>query len=54
LEQKKRGENLVSINKKIKEKIPYMKGGGHKSAVGVIVNMDDALEFEKEFLNLIE
>lgn len=54
LEQTKRGENLVSIIKKIKEKIPSLKGGGHKSAVGVILNLDDAIEFEKEFLNSIK
>jgi len=53
LEQRKRGENLVSIIEKIKEKIPSSKGGGHKSAVGVTLNLDDAIEFEKEFLNSI-
>jgi len=54
LEQRKRGENLVSIIEKIKEKIPSLKGGGHKSAVGAILNLDDAIEFEKEFLSSIE
>ena len=54
LEQTKRGENLVSIIKKIKEKIPSLKGGGHKSAVGITLNLDDAIEFEKEFLSSIE
>ena len=54
LEQTKRGENLVSIIEKIKEKIPSLKGGGHKSAIGVILNLDDSLEFKKEFLNSIE
>jgi len=53
LEQTKRGENLVSIIEKIKEKIPNLKGGGHKSAVGVIPNLNDVIEFEKEFLNSI-
>lgn len=53
LEQKKRGENLVFIIEKIKEKIPSLKGGGHKSAVGVILNLDDSIEFEKEFLGSI-
>jgi len=54
LEQAKRGENLVSIIEKIKEKIPSLKGGGHKSAIGVIINLDDAIEFEREFLDSIE
>ena len=54
LEQTKRNEDLVSIIEKIKEKIPSMKGGGHKSAVGVIMNLEDATEFEREFLGLIK
>jgi len=54
LEQTKREENLVSIIEKVKEKIPKLKGGGHKSAVGVILDLDDVIEFEKEFLSLIK
>jgi len=54
LEQTKRNEDLVSIIEKIKEKIPSMKGGGHKSAVGVTLNLEDVTEFEKEFLGLIK
>ncbi|MDI6825899.1 MAG: DHHA1 domain-containing protein [Candidatus Aenigmarchaeota archaeon] len=53
LEQKNRDENLVEIIEKIKEKIPTVKGGGHKSAVGVILDLEDVFEFEKEFLSLI-
>jgi oligoribonuclease NrnB/cAMP/cGMP phosphodiesterase (DHH superfamily) len=53
LEQGKRNENLVAIIEKIKEKIPTIKGGGHQSAVGVILDIDDVVDFEKEFLSLI-
>lgn len=53
LEQEKRNENLVSIIEKIKEKIPTIKGGGHKAAIGVVLNQDDICEFEEEFLRLI-
>jgi single-stranded DNA-specific DHH superfamily exonuclease len=53
LEQGNRNENLVEIIEKIKEKIPTIKGGGHKSAVGVILDVDDVIDFEKEFLALI-
>jgi single-stranded DNA-specific DHH superfamily exonuclease len=53
LEQGKRNEDLVEIIEKIKEKIPTLKGGGHKSAIGVILDIDDVIEFEKEFLALI-
>jgi single-stranded DNA-specific DHH superfamily exonuclease len=54
LEQEKRKENLVSIIDKVKEKIPSARGGGHKAAVGVTLNLDDTFEFEKEFLNEIK
>ena len=53
LEQDRRKENLVSIIDMIKEKIPYVKGGGHKAAIGVLLNLDDAFEFEKEFLDAV-
>jgi len=54
LEQKNRGEDLVKIVEDLKKKIPHMKGGGHKSAVGVILDLDDAKDFEKQFLNSIK
>jgi len=53
LEQSKREENLVDIIEKIKEKIPNLKGGGHKTAVGAVLDSDDAIRFEEEFLNLL-
>lgn len=53
LEQTKRSENLVSILEKIKVNIPSIKGGGHKSAVGVVLNLEDTTAFKEEFLNLI-
>jgi len=54
LEQERRDEDLVSIVENIKKKIPSVKGGGHRSAIGVILGLDDAHEFEKEFLNSIK
>ena len=54
LEQKKRSEDLVSMLEKIKGSIPSLKGGGHKSAVGVIIDSEDIPEFEKRFLSLIK
>ncbi len=53
LEQEEREEDLVGIIEKIKEKYPKIKGGGHKSAIGVILDVDDVIDFEKEFLALI-
>jgi single-stranded DNA-specific DHH superfamily exonuclease len=53
LEQEERKEDLVEIIEKVKEKYPNIKGGGHKSAIGVILDVDDAIEFEKEFLALV-
>jgi len=53
LEQEKRDENLVSIIEKIKEKMPTVKGGGHKAAIGVVLNLEDVYEFEENFLKLI-
>ena len=53
LEQEKRDENLVSIIEKIKEKIPTIRGGGHKAAIGVVLNYEDVYEFEREFLKLL-
>jgi len=54
LEQERRDEDLVSIIEKIKKKMPSVKGGGHKSAIGVILNLEDVYGFEKEFLNSID
>jgi len=53
LEQEERKEDLVEIIEKIKEKYPNIKGGGHKSAIGVILDADDIIEFEREFLSSI-
>ena len=53
LEQEERKEDLVEIIEKIKEKHPNIKGGGHKSAIGVILDADDIIEFEREFLSSI-
>lgn len=53
LEQKERKEDLVSILEKIKENIHSLKGGGHRSAVGVFLDLDDVDEFKKEFLKVI-
>jgi single-stranded DNA-specific DHH superfamily exonuclease len=54
LEQKNRSEDLVKIVEDLKKKIPHMKGGGHKSAVGVILDLDYVNDFEKQFLNSIK
>jgi len=54
LEQARRDENLVSIIESIKKKMPNLKGGGHKSAIGVILDLNDAIDFEEEFLNSIK
>ena len=54
LEQKNRDEDLVKIVENLKKKIPGLKGGGHKSAVGVILDLDYAEEFEKQFLNSLK
>ena len=54
LEQTKRNEDLTSILEKIKEKMPNLKGGGHKSAVGVILDLNDIIGFEQEFLSSIK
>ncbi len=54
LEQERRNEDLVSIIEKIKKRMPSVKGGGHKSAIGVILDLETVYEFEKEFLNAID
>jgi len=51
LEQTVRQVDLVSILDNIKKKIDSLKGGGHRSAVGAFLNIDDYEEFKKEFLN---
>jgi single-stranded DNA-specific DHH superfamily exonuclease len=50
LEQTKRNENLVEILEKVKEHVPTVKGGGHKSAIGVFVSPNYYKRFIKEFL----
>jgi len=54
LEQKNRGEDLVKIIESLKKEISGIKGGGHKSAVGVILDLDYEKDFEKRFLNSIK
>ncbi len=54
LEQTKRKEDLVSILGKIEEKVFSVKGGGHKSAIGVSVSPDYLDDFFQEFLKLIK
>jgi len=53
LEQSKREEDLVLILNRIKENIPSVKGGGHKSAIGVFIDFDDLDNFFKLFLDLV-
>lgn len=53
LEQSRRDVNLVEIINKIKEGIPEVKGGGHKSAVGVTLPKNEVNRFFKLFLNLV-
>lgn len=53
LEQTKRKENLVMIIEKIKDRMSGVKGGGHKSAVGVVLDLEDVILFEREFLKLL-
>jgi len=50
LEQTERSDDLVSILEKVKEKVDTVKGGGHKSAIGVSVSQDNLDDFFKEFL----
>ncbi len=52
-EQTKRNVDLVEVLKKISKKIPSMKGGGHKSAVGLNIDYKDLDKFFEEFLKLI-
>jgi len=54
LEQSKRNENLVYIIEEIKKKMPSIRGGGHKSAIGVFLHPDEVPYFEKEFLSLVK
>lgn len=49
LEQTMRQVDLVSILENIKKKIDSLKGGGHRSAVGAFVNIDDYEDFKKNF-----
>jgi len=50
LEQTERNEDLTSILEKVKKKVDTVRGGGHKSAIGVSVSQDDLDEFFREFL----
>ena len=53
LEQTKRDEDLVSLLKKTKKRIPSLKGGGHTSAVGVLLDLKDIDEFKEQFLDVV-
>lgn len=53
LEQTRRNVNLVEVLNKIKEKMPSIKGGGHKSAVGVSLQKNQLNSFFKIFLDSI-
>ena len=54
LEQSRRKENLVELLEKIKKRLPDVKGGGHKSAIGVILDINKLKDFEENFLSLIQ
>jgi hypothetical protein len=53
LEQSRRNVNLVEVVNKIKEVIPEVKGGGHKSAVGVSLPKNSLNKFFKLFLTFV-
>ncbi|MEM5793336.1 MAG: DHHA1 domain-containing protein [Candidatus Aenigmatarchaeota archaeon] len=53
LEQTKRKENLVEILEKVKKDVPTVKGGGHKSAIGVSVSQEYLDDFLESFLSFI-
>jgi single-stranded DNA-specific DHH superfamily exonuclease len=53
LEQSRRNVNLVEVVNKIKEIIPEVKGGGHKSAVGVSLPKNSLNKFFKLFLSFV-
>lgn len=53
LEQSERSEDLISILEKVKEKVPSVKGGGHKSAIGVSVDPEYLGDFFKEFIEAV-
>ncbi|MBD3155688.1 MAG: hypothetical protein GF368_03465 [Candidatus Aenigmarchaeota archaeon] len=50
LEQTERNEDLVGILDKVKENVPTVNGGGHKSAIGASVSPDYLDEFFREFI----
>lgn len=50
LEQSERSEDLTSILDKVKEKVPTVDGGGHKSAIGASVSPDYLNDFFREFI----
>ncbi|MBL7170157.1 MAG: hypothetical protein ISS48_04000 [Candidatus Aenigmarchaeota archaeon] len=53
LEQTERGEDLISILEKIKKKVDTVKGGGHKSAIGVSVSPEYLDDFFREFIAFV-
>jgi len=50
LEQTERSEDLISILENVKKKVDTVRGGGHKSAIGVSVSREDLDDFFREFL----
>jgi len=50
LEQTERNEDLISVLEKVQKKVDNVKGGGHKSAIGVSVGQDNLDDFFREFL----
>lgn len=53
LEQNIRKVDLVSILDKIKNLVSSLKGGGHRSAVGAFMYIEDYEDFKQEFLKQI-
>ncbi|MCS7134836.1 MAG: DHH family phosphoesterase [Candidatus Aenigmarchaeota archaeon] len=53
VEQNKRDVDLAFIVEKLKVMFNGLKGGGHKSAVGVNIKKDDVEKFFKELLNSV-
>jgi single-stranded DNA-specific DHH superfamily exonuclease len=53
LEQTERSEDLNEILEKVKEKVSTVRGGGHKSAIGVSVAPEDLNDFLRVFIDSI-
>ena len=53
LEQSERNEDLTSILDKVKGKVLTVRGGGHKSAIGVSVSQEDLNDFFREFIGFV-